>query len=113
MSLGSYTWMVILQDGTAVSQYNDAGAEVSVDTVRHLPVRQLHLVPHETAGCAPIVLEIQAGEDWAKKWVRTFALNLDTGEQVEEPTVDAISLNGVNIFIYADGSIRITTNKEP
>lgn len=126
--LGGYYWRALLADGQVIDQVyiNEDGQETerSVDHLRKLlqPVKEIHLIPLNRATHAPIVLDIQDDQDWLKYWVRTVVINPVTDEVTQQPTIDALGLlpkvgsrsrKPLRAFVYPDGSILLTTRREP
>lgn len=113
--LGGYRWLAVLRDGSEFPQHDINGIERSVEALKELDVACLHMIPL-TDKHAWIRIDLQKGEGLIKKWTRTFQSNAETGEQVELPVIDAVGIvsdRPTNIFVYADGSIQITTATEP
>lgn len=109
-----------------ISQFNREGQEISIDYVKtnyYSEVRWILLTPINRSSHVPIGIGVLPGEDWSKKWIRTFEVTTDANgvpiSQTEEYVIDAVSLTPigsntpVNIYIYVDGSIKMTTDPEP
>lgn len=126
MSLGYYQWSVVLESGIIISQFNKEGQEISIDYVKqnyYSEVRWILLTPINRSSNTPIGIGVLPGEDWSKKWIRTFDVTTDANgmpiSQTEGYVIDALSVTPidgsypVNIYIYADGTIKVTTDPEP
>ena len=112
--LGIYTWVAILRDGTQINEFNDEEPQKSFDVLSGLDVSSVHLCPARGVGVYTRIL-VGPGEYVTKKWIRTFTMNLDSGEQVEQPIIDAYTLHSnkpVNHFTSANGATRITTDED-
>ena len=120
--IGYYTWRAVLVDGTVINQYTPANIEISVDVAREwgVPVRFILLLPR-MEGFPLVALEVVDGAEWVKKWIRTITVTTEGDgalRQEEQPVVDCVGIKPpggewVYTYIYADGSIKTTSNPEP
>lgn len=126
MSLGYYHWSVVLENGHVITQFTDEGKELSIDYVKknhYSEVRWILLTPINRSSHVPIGIGVLPGENWSKKWVRTFEVTTDINgvpiSKTEGYVIDALSITPidsktpVNIYIYVDGDVKITTETEP
>lgn len=113
---GAYTWVASCRDGTQLIEWETGCAEVSFDRVAERDdVAQVDLIPI-TDGYMRICLVVQPGEHVAKKWVRTYSIDIDTHEQTEAPVIDTFVLlsdKPVYHHCHQPGVMVITTNPEP
>lgn len=117
---GQYTWVATLDNGRSIQQFDQELKETSVMALMDLPVVTLHLLP-VTTNVKPILLRLRSDNKpifkaWLKFWVVDNVFSAETNERVGTHYYDCIELTGVEllrIYIYEDGSIQITDQKEP
>lgn len=126
---GYYKWMAVLGDDTIFNQYDAAGIERSVDVLQGQSVKSFILIP-QFQGFAPIQFDVEGGEAWIKCWTRTMNVaeivqDIGTDQEVvlsarqtEAPQIEkmAIRVKGgtwVYLYIYFNGTVRMTLESEP
>jgi len=126
--IGGYLWVAILKDGTRIEQLADDGIETSVDILNDKEIKEIQLYPIRDL-CPTcnkhshpfISLDVDTDEDWIKYWLREKITNLDTESEIQLPDIDVIGLipqkgkrsrKPVRLFIFPDGSIKVTTKKD-
>ncbi|TXH10694.1 MAG: hypothetical protein E6R03_15145 [Hyphomicrobiaceae bacterium] len=109
---GGYTWQAILRDGSERTEF-ETGEQQSIGVLHDLDVASIILIP-KTPHHRTLVMDIAPGESWKKFWTHTF---LVVGDHVNNRyTIDVCELSSprpVRVYIYPDGTIRLTTNQEP
>lgn len=109
---GGYTWQAVLRDGTFRTEF-ETGEQQSIGVLEGLDVASIVFVP-TTPQHRTLVMDIAPGESWRKFWTHTF---LVVGDHINDRyTIDVCELSSeqpVRVYIYPDGTIRMTTNVEP
>lgn len=116
--IGYYTWVATFYDGTQLIEFETDCPQLSFDRVTERDgLAEVALIPYLPGDeRSHIRIIVAPGEHVKKVATRSFSLNIDTGENTELPAIDAfvlISDKPVNHYCYHDGSMVITTHKEP
>lgn len=118
---GRVTWIAHFRDGTEWAEFGPRDEhgqmppEVSADSFfNHPDLDMVMLVPvYEGQPQSIIRILVKPGETVKKKWIRTGVLDETATEQATIDSWDLISDLPIHHFMFADGSVLISTDEEP